>query len=202
MGLFDLLFGTNQGLKVSPDKIWLTTEAKFRGVAAEARELAGGDCAAVLLVAHFSDVAELLQGIAEMIAAEAAVPVQAVLADRLTTDLAGSLRLDEAARLELIVAESHPMLSRDEALQNFVRSLRCQARMMYHLSLDDPTLKQFAGDWVREMLRNLGMGEDEAIESRGVMRRIRSAQRKIETSIVNPQPADTAERWMEINLPR
>ena len=67
--------------------------------------------------------------------------------------------------------------------------------------MEDPLLKTFAGAWVQNVLRGLGMKENEAIESRMVSRRIRAAQKKIESQAVGDGPARSAEEWMERNCP-
>ncbi|MDZ4849109.1 MAG: SEC-C metal-binding domain-containing protein [Pirellulaceae bacterium] len=50
----------------------------------------------------------------------------------------------------------------------------------FYLSLEDDLMRIFAGDWVRNMMGKLGMGEGEALESRFVSKRISSAQKKVE----------------------
>ncbi len=50
----------------------------------------------------------------------------------------------------------------------------------FYLSLEDDLMRIFAGDWVREMMRRMGMGDGEAIESPYVSKRISGAQRKVE----------------------
>jgi hypothetical protein len=68
--------------------------------------------------------------------------------------------------------------------------------------LEDPLLKVFAGAWVQDVLRRLGMKEDQAIESRMVSCRIRSAQQKIEDGATGDVPAGSAEEWIEKNCPK
>ena len=50
----------------------------------------------------------------------------------------------------------------------------------FYLSLEDDLMRIFAGDWVRNMMGKLGMGEGEALESRFVSKRISAAQKKVE----------------------
>jgi preprotein translocase subunit SecA len=50
----------------------------------------------------------------------------------------------------------------------------------FYLSLEDDLMRIFAGDWVREMMRRMGMGDGEAIESPYVSKRISGAQKKVE----------------------
>lgn len=50
----------------------------------------------------------------------------------------------------------------------------------FYLSLEDDLMRIFAGDFVRNMMSRLGMGEGEPIESSFVSRRITAAQKKVE----------------------
>lgn len=62
-------------------------------------------------------------------------------------------------------------------------------------------MRVFAGEWVENVLKQLGMKEDEPIESAMVARRIKAAQKKIESLSVGDLAADSAEQWMERNCP-
>lgn len=50
----------------------------------------------------------------------------------------------------------------------------------FYLCLEDDLMRIFAGDWVANFLRSVGMEEGQAIESRMVSRRIEAAQKKVE----------------------
>jgi preprotein translocase subunit SecA len=50
----------------------------------------------------------------------------------------------------------------------------------FYLSLQDDLMRIFAGEWVANFLRSVGMEEGQAIESRMVSRRIAAAQKKVE----------------------
>lgn len=50
----------------------------------------------------------------------------------------------------------------------------------FFLSLEDDLMRIFAGEWVGNFLRSVGMEEGQAIESRMVSRRIETAQKKVE----------------------
>lgn len=200
MGFFNVLFGGKKttNCEVVADKIWLTTDAKFAGLAKEVAERSNSETVAVLLVAHFPD---LLTRLDEVAAEPGAVPVKAVLAGNLTPDLAASLNLDESATIDLIVAERHPLPSVDESLEEFAGAFPCRCRLSHHLSLDDPVLKVFSGAWGKQLLGKLGMTEDEAIESSMISRRIKDAQRKIASQSQGNEPADSAAEWLQKNCP-
>jgi preprotein translocase subunit SecA len=50
----------------------------------------------------------------------------------------------------------------------------------FYLSLEDDLMRIFAGEWVREWMKRMGMGNGEAIESPYVSKRISGAQKKVE----------------------
>ena len=175
MGFFDSLFGSKKrtNVEVIPDHIWVTTDAKFAGLAKEAEERSKSETVAILLVAHFPDVLTRLEELASQQTWE--VPCQAIPASNLNTDLAASLHLDESAVLDIIVGERHPLPSVDDRLEEFADELPCRCRFSHHVSLEDAVMKIFAGDWVKNVLKQMGMKEDEAIESQMVSRRIRQS---------------------------
>jgi len=55
------------------------------------------------------------------------------------------------------------------------------------------------GEWVQNLLRQLGMSEDAAIESRMVARRVKQAQKKIEGQVTGESLAESSEQWLERN---
>ena len=201
MGLFDSLFGGKKrtNVEVVPDHIWMTTDAKFAGLAEEAEERAKSATVAILLVAHFPDVLARLEELANK--RTGGVPCKAVPASNLNRDLAASLNLDESAIIDIIVGERHPLPSVDDRLEEFADELPCRCRFSHHVSLEDAVMKVFAGDWVKNVLKQLGMSEDEAIESQMVSRRIRKAQERIEGRAFRTVDAESAEEWLAKNCP-
>lgn len=202
MGLFDFLFGSSKkrtNVEVVPDHIWMTTNAKFAGLTKEAEERSKSETVAVLLVAHFPDVLERLDMIANQQAWD--VPCKAIPASNLNKDLANGLSLDESAIIDIIVGERHPLPSVDDRLEEFADNLPCRCRFSHHVSLEDAVMKVFAGEWVKNVLKKLGMKDDEAIESQMVSRRIRQAQQKIEGRAVGSLDAESAAEWLAKNCP-
>lgn len=200
MGWFDFLSGKKPtNIEVVPDRIWMTTEAKYAGMAKEVIERASSDTMAILLVAHFPDVLLRLEQLAAEL--DVQVPLQAVLANQLNTGLAQQLKLDESTVLDVIVGERHPMPSVDDRLEAFADELPCRCWFSHHVSLEDPIMKAFAGPWVQKILHDLGMEEGEAIQSAMVSRRIRKAQEKLETTRVGTTHAESASQWIAMNCP-
>lgn len=201
MGVFDFLFGGKKrpNIDVVPDHIWMSTDAKFAGLAKEAKERSKSDAVAILLVAHFPDVLERLEEIANQQVWD--VPLMAVLASNLNSGLAARLSLEESAIINIIVGERHPLPSVDDRLEEFADELSCRCRFSHHVSLEDSVMKVFAGDWVKNVLTQMGMKEDEAIESEMVSRRIKKAQQKIEGRSLGTVDAGSAAEWLEKNCP-
>jgi hypothetical protein len=201
MGFLDFLFGSKTPTTVEEvtDRIWLTQQAKFNGVREELEERFASNSAAILLVGHFPDTLKILNGIAEEY--EGDTSVTATLAEDLTLDIAGNLKLDETVTFDLIVAERHPLLKVDTRLMEFAEELPCLCRVAHFLALDDPLMKRFSGDWVENMLKRLGMKEDEAIESQMILKRVKGAQKQIESEAFGNSKAESAAKWMEENLP-
>lgn len=201
MGFFDFLFGGKRptNVEVIPDHIWMTTDAKFVGLAKEVAERSNSEAVAILLVAHFPEVLARLNELASH--QTSGVSVQAVLASNLATDLAADLNLGESATIDVIVGERHPLPSVDGRLQEFVDELPCRCRLSHHLSLEDPVMAIFADEWIQNLLGKLGMTEEEAIESEMVSRRIKQAQQKIERKAFGSSDAESAAEWLEKNCP-
>lgn len=196
MGLFDFLFGNKRqtSVQILDDRIWLSQNAKIGGIKQQIKQQT--DSAAILLVAHFE---ETLQQLRSITVGDTAV--QLVLAEDLTSDVTSRFNTEETATIDLIVAERHPLKSADDALIAFTESLPCQCRVAYHLSLDDPLLSRFIGGFVEKMLENLGMNEDEPLESQLISRRIKAAQKKIEQQAFGNSRAFSASEWLELNMP-
>ncbi len=201
MGLFDFLTGgkTSSNVESRDDRIWLTQAAKFNGIRNDLADCAGSETVAILLIAHFPDTLTRLETLTENWTG--AVPVQAVLASNLSTDLASRLHVEELSRMDLIVAERHPLPSVDDALKQFAAELPCRCRLGLHMSLDDPLIRRFVGSWVEDILGKLGMQEDEPIESRLVTRQIRAVQEKVAAQATGNREAASAADWMAKNLP-
>lgn len=200
MGLFSFLFGNKSpsNVKVVSDHIWISQKAKFNGVLKELNERSNSESRVILLIAHFSDTLEHLNAIVAKYNGD--TPMTATLAENLSIDIATYLKLDESSVIDLIVAERHPLLTVDDKLMQFAKELPCRCRLVHHLSLEDPLLKNFGGETLRGMLKALGMKEHEAIENAMVSRRVTGVQKKIQAQASGNLEANSAMEWMEKNI--
>ncbi|PHS03198.1 MAG: hypothetical protein COA78_18470 [Blastopirellula sp.] len=221
MGFFDWLFPSKIHVELA-DEIWMTHEAKQRGFVQRLQQhIKEHD--RLIIVVHFVDsmefVCELLRQAQidfEHIqhawdARDTANFLQqsentiVILAESLpdTRAIGQSKQVDEFSPItSIFVYEKHLLLSQDERITLFAKSLPCRTELKYFLSLEDPLIKIFFGDWVQDWLTSAGgLQEDEAIESKMVGRRIRTAQKMIEEKIGNqpfagPNP-ETTQQWLE-----
>ena len=104
-------------------------------------------------------------------------------------------------RFEIIHVTIDHAGSADKHLEQFADELPCRCRLSHHLSLKDPLLNIFAGEWVQKVLRDMGMPEDEAIQSKMVSRRLKRTQQMIEEKAIASSSAESAAEWLEKNCP-
>lgn len=202
MGIFDWLKKPKSNVDLLDEQVWLTKPAKFAGIAAATARCLDEPARpfAVLLVAHFQDCLAELQAVVEQGGFDQR-SVITTTAENLKGRSAPAVGADPSQSIEIIIAERHPLPSHDTAIAEFARSLPCRCRLVHHVSLEDPLLRMFAGEWVRNVLTRLGMKENEAIASRMVTRRLQQAAQKIERQAVSDLPADSADEWLQRNCP-
>ena len=97
----------------------------------------------------------------------------------------------------LVFLEHYPIRSKEE---EFIQKAE-PTKVFYLSSLDEPLFKQFGGEKVIQMMKNLGMKEDEFIEHPMISKAIESAQRKIAEKISVENSANSTVEWFERNLP-
>lgn len=200
MGLFDW-FKRKPSVDIADDVVWMTRKAKLAGIeAAVEKRLEDDDLAAIILVAHFPDSWSELQSMIETRGWDDH-RIHVTAADTLTTQGIPTTERDRSRRFHLIAGERHPSRSHDSALVEVATNCPCRCRLVHHLSLEDGVMRFFGGEMVEEILKQLGMSENESIRSPMVTRRIEVAQRKIESRAGSDLPAFCAEEWFERNCP-
>jgi hypothetical protein len=197
------------------DRVYLTKTAKLAGLAAEVSATPGP----ILVVAHFP---ETLREVQEALAAVGlpgelaqGTVTAADYVHRQRTDgsplpffaLASQLRAGEPARelegdrLKILVAERHFLRDHDGSVRMFAEGVGRPTVVLFFIALDEPLMKEIAGDWVGDVLRRLGMKETDAIESKMILRRVKAAQSKYASKARGDEPAESAEAWLERNGP-
>jgi len=200
MGFFDWLTPGKSNTEELADKIWLNRQAKYVGIAQDvACALADNEStASVVLLAQFPSELPELKALVDRAGLDRRL-VPGIVAKDWKGPVAREA--EESNHILIVVSERHPLRSHDDAIVEVARSLPCRSRIMFHLSLEDPLLRQFSGQWLSDMLRRLGLEEGECIESKMVSRRLEQAQRKVEEHASGDWPAGSAEEWFQRNCP-
>jgi hypothetical protein len=219
MGLFSWLFGPGEPERVRViDRVWMNAENRARAVVRELA-LAVDSGRSALLLAHFPGTLTAIgpdligakvphEPIPDGLAPRAALELAARSAPRVLFGLVRNLRLPEhhapddapESPLPVLLAERHFLREHDNRVVSFATGLGSRAAVVVHMALDDALLKIFAGQWVTDLLKNLGMKDDEAIESAMVARRIRKAQDQLRANLAHEEvPADSPLDWIRQN---
>ena len=200
------------------DRIWMTRPAKWRGLCRELVQHLSNDKAFILL-AHFpATLAEIrqeldrqgvphqsvdqpisVQGANRFAGPGAERLVRLGLVKQLQPDPFPDPHVEEESLIQILVAERHFLRECDETVVAFAGGLEKRCHVTYHCSLEDPLLKALGGDWIKDVLRRLGMNESTPLESGMVARRMRGAQRKFGSRAGQGCDADSAEEWLRSN---
>jgi preprotein translocase subunit SecA len=219
VGLFDWLFGKAAPERVAvADRIWLNAEGRAGAVVRELSARLKAGCP-VLLLAHFAGTLESLapalvaeglprEPIPDGLTPEAALRLASAGPPRVLFGLVGNLKLPESpapddapdSPLPVVLAERHFLRDRDDRVARFADGLGGRAAVTVHLSLEDELMRRFAGEWMADVLKRLGMKEGEAIDSPMVARRVRQAQDKLRGAVrAEEKPADSPAEWLRLN---
>lgn len=206
MGLIDWIYQQATSFKrlsrqpVATDVVWLNRQARNDGLAVRVAELRQHHDPQrfVILTAHFAEGLAELRPIVDAVGNPAAA--DAALASDLPR-LTGDWRSDPSWSVEILVLERHPLCERDDSILKFASTLPGRSRVTFYLALDDPLLRTFSSEWVRTVLQQLGMREDEPLESKMVSRRLRAAQKKFAIRMGRELPASSSDEWLRLNTP-
>jgi hypothetical protein len=221
VGFWDWLRGRPSNVRIDDDAIWLSASAKLRGLSKQIQAPPEGT-PLVLVVAHFPETLAQMKNqlgndrvehgdadrrfspadVARIISQKNEPRILLVLAEVLIPDeFPGTVDAD-ANEVSILVAERHFLRSHDQAIVTFATSMTRPCRVAFHLSLDDPLLRVFAGEWVRNLLSDLGMTESNPISSPMIARRIKSAQARLAKRAIDERKAASAQEWLQLNMPQ
>jgi hypothetical protein len=200
------------------DKIWLDGNRKLDAICQDTLD-AGANGSSALVLAHFKSTLAIVEDRLRSRSIEyksylpldfssLCLPGHDTEATSVWVGLASHFQprpLSQAEQsrssLRILIAEHHPLSSRDEAVLDAARSLSCNAQVTHHTSLTDPLLSHFGGDRMRGLMKQLGMEEQECISNPVITRAIRNAQEKIQNQIQREMQTNSPEEWFRFNLP-
>lgn len=116
--------------------------------------------------------------------------------DNSTVLMAENVGIHQIQSRIVAFAEHHPLRSKEE--QVFKRLMLTEVNVLS--SLDEPFFAQFGGGRIVEVIRKLGMNEDEIIEHSFVNKAIKNAQEKIGKKVVVEKAANSQEEWYQLNV--
>lgn len=169
------LFKKADSVKVV-DRVWLSAPAKWNACAAMLK--ANPNC---LFIAWFEDTATHLKN---LLGSDAPVL------------LASEVNYGHTNGRLVMMVEHYPLAQTE---QDFFRRLQLNEVPVLS-ALDEPLFMQFGGERTVELMKKLGMGEDEILGHDLISSSIRRAQQKISRSVKAEQKATSQEKWFVLNF--
>lgn len=97
----------------------------------------------------------------------------------------------------IVFVEHHPLSKKEIALFSALQLKEVPVLS----SLDEPFFMWFGGERTIELMKKLGMNEDEVVGSGMITNAIRNAQQKIEKQVTVEREAGSQQEWLTLNLP-
>jgi preprotein translocase subunit SecA len=202
-----------RGFVRNDDKVWFDEARKLENLCADvATARANGH--SVLLLSHFestlSNLSVALQGKgiaherfaslnpAQLCGNQGMVSLGVARAFRVANQMRSA---NEGSALEVLVAEHHPLQSRDQEIVDAASKLACKTQLCFYFSLDDPLMKHFGAETIKALFEQLGVDKGECISHHLINTAIRAAQEKIESKVGKDVPTVSAADWFKYNLP-
>jgi hypothetical protein len=170
------LFKKSDSVKVI-DKVWMSKQAKWKACS----ELLALNPAS-LFVAWFEETAKEL--------------TDYLVSQQRAVLLAANLSADIMQNRMVMFVEHYPL---PDVEQELFKRLNLK-EIPVLLSLDEPFFQKFGGDKTIELMKKLGVKEDEVIGNSMVGKSIRSAQEKIAAKVRSEKKAQSQQEWMEVNV--
>jgi hypothetical protein len=158
------------------DKVWMTRSARLQ--ACKAMYGANAQC---LFIVWFEESALALKQV---------VPGGAVF-------LAAGVELQHLQNRLVVFAEHYPLRKIEDEL--YQRLNLTEVNVLS--ALDEPLFSFFGGERLQEVMRKMGMGDNEIVGHSMITSAIKNAQQKLEQRVVSEKKAASQEKWFEMNFP-
>jgi len=109
---------------------------------------------------------------------------------------AKSMHSSQVSEKNLVFLEHYPLREKEEEV---IANLNPKQVYVFS-SLDEPLFNQFGGGKIVDLMKNLGMKEDEMIEHPMISKSIESAQHKLAQKVTIENSANSAKEWFIRNL--
>jgi hypothetical protein len=178
--MFNFFKSDKQTVKVV-DKVWMYQHAKHKACI-QMLEHSKDNC---LFIAWFEDTYKTLQQTLQIEEGEST-----------TLQLAHYVTIEQAQNKMIVFVEHYP-LTRVE--QDLFITLNLKDVPVLS-SLDEPFFQQFGGEKTIELMKKLGMNEDEIIGHSLVSKSIINAQRSIEKKVPSEIKSKSQHDWFAVNI--
>jgi hypothetical protein len=173
--MFNLFKNSDGKVKVI-DKVWISSDAKWRACASMAQ--VNSNC---VFVVWFD---QTFLKLTEVLGSDDKI----VLADR--------IEAAKAANKMVVFVEHYPLPKPEQTL---FASLNLKEVPVVS-SLDEPLFMHFGGERTIELMKKLGMQEDEPVGHAMITKSIQNAQSKLEKVVTVEHKASSAQEWFDLNL--
>jgi hypothetical protein len=174
-------FGKKKQSRIVVDKIWLSEVNKWQALVNEVRKEKD-----TIIALWFDETVHKL----ETVFSAQGLPTDKIFAVR-------ELARNYIENNSLIFAEHYPLLSKEQELYEKLDL----SHVTVYSSLDEPLLTHFGGNKIIDLVKQMGMKEDEALENPLITSAINKAQAKINKQVSFDQSAHSQADWFRINLP-
>jgi len=163
------------------DLIWISREAKWKGL----EELWKKD-PNIVFVFWFDETLN-----------EAKNNIDPFTIDKIQLSPAREINHHLMTGKPVIFAEHYPLQKKEQELFQ-----QLQLKEVKVLSaLDEPLFKKFGADKIVELVKKMGMNENDSLENQMITSAIKNAQQKLEKQVVIEHSAPSQRSWLEKNLP-
>jgi len=198
------------------DKVWLNEDCKLRGIGDEL-EGAFIQHQAALLIAFFEDTLAQLENALQartilyrhystLYPLTLCEVEPGTLITALAQDLQGNNDLTadsdrHGSSLLVVIAEHHPLSTREQDLLRAVAALPCAGPIGFHCALTDPLMVRFGSETIQRLFKQLGIDEQMPLSHALMSSALQKAQAKIGQKVQTEMSAHSAEAWFQLNLP-
>lgn len=162
------------------DTVWMTQNAKWNGILEEWKKDNN-----LSVICWFESTMQKLEA---LFGRETSRPVSLFLASQMHTAL--------IADNKILFAEHYPLVSKESKL---FEKLSLKEVTIYS-ALDEPVFLHFGGDKIINMMKQMGMKEDQGIQHKLISGAIVKVQDKIEKKVPNEILCHSPEEWLGQNL--
>ena len=174
------LFKKNRDNVKEFDLVWINTQAKLNALTKLAQQTPQ-----TIFIAWFDETIEIL---AENFSRQG-----------LSTDniyLAQRLMQKQIENYPVVFVEHYPLRQKEEEVYQKL----ALKNVTVHTALDEPFMKTFGSDRIIDLMKKLGMKEDEPVQHQMVSASIKNAQEKLNNKISFERSARSQAEWLRQNI--